>query len=269
MNILTKKDLKKIFKKVGVKTGMKVMVHSSLSKLGYIVNGAEDVIDALLEIVSLKKGTLFIPTHSSQLTNPIHWKIGKFSKKEKEKIKKNMNFFNEKKTIPANRGLISKMILNYKEVKRSFHPLNSTACLGNKSKYYTSNHSLHRPEGFQSPIGKLYKDKGYILLIGVNFDKITALHLAEAIINNNFPEKYQPEILVKIKNKRKFIKLKYYDNRPKNFKRIYNTIKKKGALKELKINDCNIMLIQLSPLINEAVKKIKNNKKYFLYKKTN
>ncbi len=264
MNILTKKDLKKIFKKVGLKTGMKVMVHSSLSKLGYVVNGAEDVIDALLEIISLKKGTLFIPTHSSQLTNPIYWKIGKFGKKHKEKIKKNMNFFNQKKTMPANRGLMSKTILNYNKVKRSLHPLNSTACLGNKSKYYTNNHSLHRPEGFQSPIGKLYKDKGHILLIGVNFDKITALHLAEAIINDNFPEKYQPEILVKINNKRKFVKLKYYDNRPKNFKRIYSTVKKKGALKELKINNCNITLIKLKPLINEAVKKIKNNKKYFL-----
>ena len=85
MNVLTKKELKDIFKKVGIKTGMKVMVHSSLSKLGYLVNGAEDIIDALLEIISLKKGTLFIPTHSGQLTNPIHWKIGGFNAKEKKK----------------------------------------------------------------------------------------------------------------------------------------------------------------------------------------
>ena len=82
MSVLTKKELKQIFKKVGVKNGMKLMVHSSLSKLGYIVNGAEDVIDALLEIISLRKGTLFIPTHSSQLTNPVHWKVGGFNKKE-------------------------------------------------------------------------------------------------------------------------------------------------------------------------------------------
>ena len=93
MDVLTKKELKNIFKKVGVKTGMKIMVHSSLSKLGYLVNGAEDVIDALLEIISLKKGTLFVPTHSGQLTNPIYWKVGGFNIKEKKKIKKKYKFF--------------------------------------------------------------------------------------------------------------------------------------------------------------------------------
>ena len=267
MNVLTKKELKNIFKKVGVKTGMKVMVHSSLSKLGYLVNGAEDVIDALLEIISLKKGTLFVPTHSGQLTNPIYWKVGGFNNKEKKKIKKNINFFNLKKTMPTNRGLISKIILNYEGVKRSSHPLNSTACIGKKSHYYTSNHNLHRPEGFHSPIGKLYNDKGHILLIGVNFDKITALHLAEAIINNNIPNKYKPEILTKNKNRRAFIKLKYYDTRPKNFKKIYNTVKKKGILKELKVKKCNITLIKLEPLIKVAVEKIKMNKNFFIYKK--
>ena len=169
--------------------------------------------------------------------------------------------------MPTNRGLISKIILNYEGVKRSSHPLNSTACIGKKSNYYTSNHNLHRPEGFHSPIGKLYNDKGHILLIGVNFDKITALHLAEAIINNNIPNKYKPEILTKNKNRRAFIKLKYYDTRPKNFKKIYNTVKKKGILKELKVNKCNITLIKLEPLIKVAVEKIKMNKNFFIYKK--
>ncbi len=266
MNVLTKKELKDIFKKVGIKTGMKVMVHSSLSKLGYLVNGAEDIIDALLEIISLKKGTLFIPTHSGQLTNPIYWKIGGFNAKEKKKIKKNINFFNAKKTIPANRGLISRVILSYKGVKRSSHPLNSTACIGKKSKYYTSNHNLHSPEGYQSPIGKLYKDNGHILLIGVNFDKITALHLAEAIVNNKIPKKYKPEVLVNNKSKRTFIRLKQYDTRPKNFKKIYSIVKKKGIIRELKIKNCNITLIELKPLVKEAINKIKINKDYFIYK---
>ena len=74
---------------------MKVWCIHLFSKLGYLVNGAEDIIDALLEIIFFKKGTLFIPTHSGQLTNPIHWKIGGFNAKER-KIKKNINFLMQK-----------------------------------------------------------------------------------------------------------------------------------------------------------------------------
>ena len=49
------------------------MVHSSMSSLGYVVNGALDVIDALLEAVG-PEGTLLMPAHTGQLTDPADWK---------------------------------------------------------------------------------------------------------------------------------------------------------------------------------------------------
>ena len=42
--------------------------------------------------------------------------------------------------------------------------------------------------------------------------------------------------------------------------------KKKGIVRELKIKNCNITLIELKPLVKEAINKIQINKDYFIYK---
>ena len=71
--IYTKKDLIRIFRKIGIDKGMNLIVHSSLSSLGYVVNGANDVIDALLETIG-KDGTLMMPSHTGDKTDPADWK---------------------------------------------------------------------------------------------------------------------------------------------------------------------------------------------------
>ena len=44
-------DIKAAFKEVGVKKGQAIMVHTSLSSLGYVCGGAQSVIEVLLESV--------------------------------------------------------------------------------------------------------------------------------------------------------------------------------------------------------------------------
>ena len=46
--------------------------HSSLSSLGYVSGGAHAVVVALLEVLG-PEGTLVVPTHSTQLSEPAHW----------------------------------------------------------------------------------------------------------------------------------------------------------------------------------------------------
>ena len=57
---LDKKYLKNKFLELGLKQGMNIYVHSSLSKFGYVQNGAKSVIIALDEIIG--KGTIMMPT---------------------------------------------------------------------------------------------------------------------------------------------------------------------------------------------------------------
>jgi len=47
----SKEDLKKDFQKIGVEKGMNLMVHSSLSKIGWVIGGAQTVVSALIDSV--------------------------------------------------------------------------------------------------------------------------------------------------------------------------------------------------------------------------
>jgi aminoglycoside N3'-acetyltransferase len=64
--VVTKEELKRGLRKLGLKEGDTVGVHSSLSSFGYVEGGADAVIDALLEVVG-EEGTIVMPTHSSNL----------------------------------------------------------------------------------------------------------------------------------------------------------------------------------------------------------
>ena len=63
---------------------------------------------------------------------------------------------------------------------RSDHPARSVAAWGKNAKYLTENHDLSHIFGDSSPIGRLYKLDGKVLLIGVDYDKNTSIHVADA-----------------------------------------------------------------------------------------
>lgn len=59
--IVLKKDVMDALEKAGVSKGQTVMVHTSLSRLGYVCGGAQIIIEALLESVG-GNGTIMMPT---------------------------------------------------------------------------------------------------------------------------------------------------------------------------------------------------------------
>ena len=60
---LTKKEIVDILRNNGLETGTIVEVHCSLSSAGYIVGGAQTLVDALMEVVGYQ-GTILMPVHS-------------------------------------------------------------------------------------------------------------------------------------------------------------------------------------------------------------
>lgn len=61
--LVTPDDMKTALKDLGVRKGQAIMVHTSLSSLGYVRGGAQSVIEALLESVG-DEGTIMMPTQS-------------------------------------------------------------------------------------------------------------------------------------------------------------------------------------------------------------
>jgi aminoglycoside 3-N-acetyltransferase len=70
---VTSRSLAAELGELGLHDGMTVLVHSSLSALGWVAGGAHAVILALCDAVG-PTGTIMMPTHSAQLSDPVEWR---------------------------------------------------------------------------------------------------------------------------------------------------------------------------------------------------
>ncbi len=48
------------------------MVHSSLSRIGWVTGGAVALIQALMDLIT-KKGNIMMPAYSSDYSDPTYW----------------------------------------------------------------------------------------------------------------------------------------------------------------------------------------------------
>jgi molybdopterin-guanine dinucleotide biosynthesis protein len=72
-------------------------------------------------------------------------------------------------------------VCRYPLAKRSGHASHSSAAIGVKAEYLTENHDPVNAVGYDSPIYKMVRSGGKILLIGVTHTTNTTIHLAESL----------------------------------------------------------------------------------------
>lgn len=185
--IVLKEDIKVALKQVGVQSGQAIMVHTSLSSLGFVCGGAQMVIEALIESVG-EEGTIMMPTQSWKNLDPeagVHWEE---PKEWWQTIRDNWPAYDKDITPTNTMGAVAEMFRKWPGTKRSDHPARSVAAWGKQAEYLTRNHDLSNIFGEDSPVGKLYALDGYVLLIGVDYDKNTSIHLAD--VRADYPSKH-------------------------------------------------------------------------------
>jgi len=165
-------------RRIGVQPGMAVLVHSSLSSIGWVSGGAVAVVLALEEVVR-PFGTLVMPTHTGDLSDPSGWSNPPVPEAWWEEIRRSMPPFDPDLTPTRGMGRIPECFRNQKEVLRSLHPQLSFAAWGEHAVEILSDHSLDHGLGEASPLARLYRLDGWILLVGVDHSRNTSLHLAE------------------------------------------------------------------------------------------
>jgi aminoglycoside 3-N-acetyltransferase len=160
--LINRAKLVRDLRDLGVRPGAPLLVHSSLSALGYVPGGPRTVIRALIDAVG-PEGTLVLPTHS--------W----------EEMESGCRRFDALRTGTCV-GAIPESFRSWPGVVRSLHPTHSVAAIGPLADWLTADHeSSEAPCGAGSPYAKLLDRDVQILFQGTTLDSNTAFHTIEAM----------------------------------------------------------------------------------------
>jgi aminoglycoside 3-N-acetyltransferase len=167
---VTQGDIVAGLRELGVREGQQLLVHSSLSSLGWVEGGAETVIDALLQAVGAS-GTVMVPTLTGNewlspdnppVFDPVH--------------------------TPCWTGIIPETVRKRPAALRSLHPTHSVAAIGADAWELTEGHRRSvMPCDELSPYGRLAQSPlGYILLLGVGHERSTTFHHVEELVDTDY-----------------------------------------------------------------------------------
>ena len=163
------KEMKEMVRRLGIKKGDSVLVHSSFKSLGRVDGGVDTVIDAFLDVIG-EEGTLIVPTLCQNDWEHVYetWHIDK----------------------PSDVGYITNAVRTRKGAFRSNQATHSVAAIGKDAEYITKTHGESgkriglfgdTPFSADSPWEKMYEMNTKIVFLGVNMISCTARHYAEYV----------------------------------------------------------------------------------------
>ena len=153
------------------------MVHSSLSRLGYVAGGAHAVVLALLDAVG-PDGTIVMPTHSGDLSDPATLEQAPVPEAWWDTIRSAMPAFDPVLTPTRRMGAIVECFRRLPDV-----PQRASDHLDRRARPAGHDHHRSPPLAFglgeASPLARLYELDADVVLLGVDHANNTSLHLAE------------------------------------------------------------------------------------------
>lgn len=258
--VVLKNDILSALKEIGVSKGQSIMVHTSLSSLGFVCGGPQIVIEALLESIG-EEGTIMMPTQSWKNLDPstgVHWEE---PEEWHDIIRENWPAYDKDITPTNTMGAVAEMFRKWKGTFRSDHPARSVAAWGKYAKHLTENHDLSNIFGEGSPLSKLYDLDGYVLLIGVGYDKNTSLHLAD--VRGNYPSKHNciehSAIMENGKRVWKAYETLFVDG--EDFDQIGSAFEKSCKVTKVPLGNATLTFMKQRELVDFAVKWIEENRK--------
>ncbi|WP_433533125.1 aminoglycoside N(3)-acetyltransferase [Micromonospora sp. CA-263727] len=166
---------------VGMAAGRDLLVHCSMRRIGPVAGGPATLLAALRRVAG-PDATMVVPaqTVGNSTTGPVfRAATDGLDAAGRAAYEARLPGFDPATTPSEGMGILAEHLRQESGAARSGHPLTSFAALGRRAVEITERHDLDCHLGERSPLGRLYAADAAILLLGVGYDRCTALHLAE------------------------------------------------------------------------------------------
>ncbi|MEA4890286.1 MAG: AAC(3) family N-acetyltransferase [Clostridiaceae bacterium] len=252
VSIITRSDIELSLKNIGIDPGDIVLVHSSLSSLGKVENGAQTVIDAFEAVLGLE-GTLVFPTLCQEdFTHSYEtWHLDKAS----------------------DVGYLTEYFRKLPRVYRSNQATHSVAALGKYAQELTYEHTAYglrygifgdTPFSRSSPWQKMYDMNGKVVFIGVSMLKNTFKHLMEYRVVDEALARI-PEGQAKSELKDRIWDFDHYENHEgkiwpfHNGEQLQAALEKAGLIKKISCGKAELICVGIREMVDNGLRWFKED----------
>ncbi len=182
-NPLTKEGLSEALRRLGVKEGDTLVVHSGISGMGYLEGGADAMLGAIHEVIG-ENGTFMAPS----FTNPYLIFDGSVNKGYFFRpYDTRKDGYLRDKTVRT--GLLPKAMIKRDDAVRSGHATHEWVAMGKDAEKLVSGHGLlDAPTGKNSPLGKALQKNASVVFLGCHPGSNTFLHYVETMAGVRYTE---------------------------------------------------------------------------------
>jgi aminoglycoside 3-N-acetyltransferase len=213
-------------RKMGLKAGDLVLLHSSLASLGQVEGGAQTVVDAFLDVLG-ESGTLVVPTFGEL-------------------------------------GIITDVVKNHPKAVQSIHPKAGVAAIGRKAAEICQDHwkaETAHAEG--TPYVRIAQLGGYVCLMGVDQDRSTTLHTVEELLRLPYL-KTTKKTTFKTEEGEVTKEWKLFPGPHRDFIGLDRLFRGSGKMKTGRVGNSEVRLMKSQELIDVAVAAGLENKAFVL-----
>jgi aminoglycoside 3-N-acetyltransferase len=233
-------DLADDFRRIGLRSGDNIVLHSSLKSIGRTTNGPATVIDALLQVIG-PSGNLLVPTYTYSL---VVWNTEPY----------------DHHTSASRVGVITEEVRHRHGAHRSFHPTHSVAVIGPEAQAITANHLHHTPIGNGSPLDRMRVRGAKILMLGTCQDTNSTLHLVEVMAGLPYVSvcfqadaDYETGWFFNERRQIEYVQLHEFPGCSRGFRNIEFRLREIGVLQDVKIGSATSQLLDMEWLCRAAV----------------
>ena len=174
---LTRSELAKALRELGIAPAGVVMVHTRMSALGWVAGAAETIVHALLDAVGPEGTVAAYASWQEHVYEPEQWPA-----EHRDAYRAEPPIFDLAVSESSrDHGRVPERVRTWPGARRSWHPEASVAAVGRKAGWLTRDHRAVDSYGPDSPFGRLCDAGGQVLMLGAPLGTLSILHHAEAI----------------------------------------------------------------------------------------